>query len=172
MKLDLWMLDRLDTFTTKLQRKGILLTSVHVYVAGVTLASNVVNPVVIDHRWLVPFAGLVWGVSLFFKLKWADENKDYPSSVRMMEKLNAKALRNREDDCVMRWMWLVLWMFLVPSWILNIIEGDYIKAISSTVALNSAVLLGFIDGCFFIGPGEFAKQTKEKHVHNAITSRG
>lgn len=168
MKLDLWLLDKLDRLTTKAQKRGYLLTSIHVHVAGVALASNVLNPVLTGNKWLIPFAGLVWGVNLFFRQRWAGLNKDYPSSVRMVERLNAKALESRETDTPYRYMWIALIVMLVPSMILDGIGGEYIKAITEFVAIISASLVTFIEGCFFIGPGEFAKQTQSQDVKNAV----
>ena len=172
MKLDIWLLDKLDSLTTKLQRKGYLLTSIHVHVSGVIFASAILSCFLKGQFvWMVVVGG-VFGLILFGINIWAQNHKDYPSSVKMMEKLNAKVLYNRENRSLYRWIWLAFIVTLWPLDLVDVFSGNISKGIMSSICLFSMVLSCFLDGCFFIGPGEFAKETQSQDVkddvHNSI----
>ncbi len=170
MKLDLWMLDKLDSLTTKAQRRGYLLTSVHVHCAGVVFASGTMESWLSGSRWGLVIIGTYWAAYLFFTARWANNNKDYPVSVKIMERLNSAALAAREATAS-RIIWWVFVVAFCPLDILNIVNGEYGRGILGLVFTASLFTMAYLNACFFIGPGEFAKQSQDQHVHNAVTQK-
>ena len=106
-KLDLWLLNKLDAFTIKLQRKGYRLTEFYVYVAGTVLISVLLDISMTQRasQWLFVFCGTIWGGWLWRSIQWANTNKDYPESHKLMEGLNAKALFERENMVTFRYLY-------------------------------------------------------------------
>lgn len=171
-KLDLWLLDKLDTFTTKLQRKGWMLTELYVYVAGATLVFNLGTVWLGGNPWMICWVGGIWGAWLFAAIRWANQNKDYPVSVKIMEALNARALAYREDEAKFRFVW---WGMLIGfgsgNIILAITTGDYLGNTLSTLGLASPLLMLYLHGCFYIGPGHFARDEQKQLRGDEVLDR-
>lgn len=172
--MDRWLLNKVDCATLKLQRKGYLLTTAHVNVAGVTFISTVLHASLLSSNVAraisIMLCGAVWGSYLWGTTKWAHKNQDYPQSVRMVERLNAKALRSREMDKWIRVAFLWLSALQILAFPAYLFEGDIIKGFTSAIGTLSPTLGYYLNGCSFIGPGEFAKQQQEHSVQNAATN--
>ena len=161
---DLWLLDKLDTFTTKLQRKGYRLTELYVQVAGATLVFNLSTVWLGKNPFLICWVGGIWGAWLFAAIRWANLNKDYPTSLKIMECLNKEALAYREREFNFRVLW---WMMLIGLGGGNIINavffnGGFLSSILSTLGLASPLLMLYLHGCFYIGPGHFARDAQKQ----------
>jgi len=165
-----WIIDRLDMGTTKLQRCGWLLTDIHVYNAGIAFVCSVSETALMGHYWWLPFSGGVWGAMLWANIRWAERNKDYPNSSRMMNNLNSKALWHRQKDRWFYHVWLFFFCFFVPIEISRLISGNFL-AIIAIIGIFAMPLTCYLCACTFIGPGEFAKDTKEVVSHNMVLDR-
>lgn len=169
--MDRWLLDKIDRATTKMQRKGYLLTSTHAYVAGITFVSNLAYANMQPTRWfLIPLAGAVWGCYLWGTTKWARENEDYPASARILERLDAEALESRESDGWLRRCFMYLLALTLPGDVLYCFEGDWFKGILGRLSTAAPMLGYYLNGCFFVGPGHFAKEQQELTSQDAVTS--
>jgi hypothetical protein len=157
-KLDTWLIEILDKAATKAQRHGILLTSIHVTVMGALLITATIFNFLYNPALITIFGGAVWGSWLFVYIKWANENKDYPHSIRMMEKLNAKAIYLREQEYFTRLVWLSLLMMMI---LFSPIGYEFYGIYSVILGILSIGILPalawYLNGSTFLGPGHFAK---------------
>lgn len=161
-KIDNWLINQLDKATTKLQKKGALLTSIHVNVMGLTLLIQ------ISLNWIhyspasIILSGGLWGSWLWVYVAWANANKDYPTSARIMERLNAKVIALREKEFLTR----LTWLFLIPVCYLGSVIAPTQKDTTLIIILNllsplTPTLSWYLNCCQFLGPGHFAKETKQ-----------
>jgi len=176
-RLDAAILNKLDRATTYAQRRGILLTNIHVGACGATLLLTMSSHMIpTPDPFGVGLSVVVWGSWLFGYLIWAKDNKDYPTSSRMMERLNVAAVHLRESEYFMRCFWLFLLLLTVAGCIFRLVHYKDMAEIASAVLNNigcaCATTMWYLNGCMFLGPGHFAKNRKEKSILNAITLRG
>lgn len=171
--MDKWLLDRLDSLTLKLQKRGYLLTTLHVNVAGFTFISNVLScayGIEGGFRFFGIFMnGLVWGGWLFATQRWALANQDYPYSIKMVDRLNAEALRHRDDNWSFRlcFIWILTFL-MVPAAMVDFSLGKILDGVLTVVAGISPVVQFYLNGCFFVGPGQFASKQQERELENAV----
>lgn len=163
--MDKWLLDRLNSITLKLQKRGYLLTTLHVNVAGFTFISSILSASMLSSTTgrivCMSLNGAVWGSYLWGTQKWALANQDYPQSLKMVDKLNAVALEYRETE----WLWrmLAFWSTIlqVPGALVAIVYFDP-HTLANIVAMASIWLTWGLNGCFFVGPGQFASKQREQ----------
>lgn len=153
-KLDDYLLTKLDSVTTMLQKRGILLTTIRVAAIGTSTAGMIVG-----HRdspgWMAAF-GLLWGINTIATIYWARNNRDYPENVRKMRELNARSIEIRENGLFQRYLWLGLTFWET---------ADLIFSTGSLFTIIGCATFGlceFLGACTFLGPGEFAKERKAK----------
>lgn len=167
-KLDAFLVDRLDAVTAKLQRRGVLLTTAITGNAAVVLSTALAVALFpTPHYYIAGLCGFIWSVHLGFTIKWANENKDYPLSVRMTEKLNSEVLRERESPhgLIFRAGWIYLSLLIITSNIVSCIWGDQSLSVTILSVINMFAASGtcWLRACRFLGPGEFAKNRKTAH---------
>lgn len=163
--MDTKILNWLDAITTKLQRKGYLLTAVYVWVAFLNLLIQLANQNQTPYRaFFIPMVGVVWGIWLYGSVRWAQANKDYPQSVRMMEKLNARVLHDREME-----RWWRGFMRYMSCFFIGLDIGEIIflqgKLVSNLLDISAWIIMTImihLHGCFYLGPGHFAKDTQKE----------
>ena len=174
-KLDLWLLNKLDAFTIKLQRKGYRLTEFYVYVVGTTLISTLLDISMMQAppTWLFVFCGTIWGGWLWRSIQWANTNKDYPESHKLMEGLNARALFERENMFVFRSFYGSMMTAFAVLEIARFMTGThgFVYIIVSLISTLVPVLMFYLQGCFYIGPGHFAKDRQEQLQGNEVLDR-
>lgn len=160
--IDLYLLNTLDTLTTKLQRRGWLLTEAYVYVAALVLVSQCTVLIYLQWRGSALMAGIILGTWLAGSCRWASSYRSYPESAKMQQRLNADALAAREREM---WVRAVFWWLCLglgfPSTVAAIIVGDYQGAVFRLMADLSILTMYYLHGCFYLGPGEFGKQKRE-----------
>jgi len=172
--MDDYLIDKFDRVALWAQRHGYLLTEIKVHVCGFGVASTVAYAWFRGSYFLAGFAMIVWGGLFVAALMDAKRYRDYPSSVRMIERLNAKALEERENPfsrlCRLGIVWcMVLGM---PADVLAVIEGEITKAILGIMASIGPLLVIFSATWFYIGPGEFNKKKQEVTNGQEIFDRG
>jgi hypothetical protein len=173
--LDLWLLNKLDALTTKLQRKGYRLTEFYVYVVGTVLISVLLSlSMAKAQSWLFVLCGVIWGGWLWAAIRWANANKDYPESHKLMEKLNARALRERERDVTFRIIYSSMLTFFAVADVVLFIGGQYglVQTLISILSELAPILMFYLHGCFYIGPGHFAKERQERESRDMVRDNG
>ena len=167
-----YLTDKLDGLTTKLQQRGYRLTDINVWVIGTCFVVTVMGSISRESYVFAVINGLIWGHGLWERMRWAEKNKDYPESLSIMDRLNMEAMFWRE-----RFRWFTSLCCYVGLFFLSanatalIIEGGglaFFMGILEWIAIPAAFL---IRGCFFIGPGEFAKQKQDRELHNAVLDK-
>ncbi len=178
-KLDAALIDRLDRLTTKLQRRGVLLTGIHLVAAEtslvLTIAQRLTSSSGVSPFGLI-FDGIVWGGWAVAYRRWASQNKDYPESKRIMEQLNAKAVYYREYELYLRliWVWLVGLITIISGidLFVDLTIKNAVHQVLSILACLSPAIMWYLNPCIFLGPGHFAKDRKESFISDPITLRG
>lgn len=168
--LDLWLLNKLDSLTTKLQRKGYLLTYIYTQVAGLVFVTNTFQAWHAGrYIWLV-ICGTVWGAWLWGSIRWAEQNKDYPYSAKIMERLNARAVTERESAQFIRFAFIGMSVFLLITDAIGVATGvrPIFEALISSLGWYTVMLMIYLAGCFYIGPGHFAKDKQESVSRDVV----
>ena len=170
--LDLWLLNKLDALTTKLQRRGYRLTELYVNVAGVVLVLNVGSAWLFNGSLSLVFVGAVWGTWLWVSIHWANENKSYPESLKIMNNLNVKALSYREHERPLRCIWMGLGLLFTGLDVgLMVANGNIATHLVSMTATFSIWFMLHLHGCFYVGPGHFAKDRQEQLRGDEVLDR-
>lgn len=157
-----YLTDKLDVLTAKLQRRGYRLTNIQVYVLGVVFTSMVLGPWMRGSYVFMVLNGGLWGWNLWERLQWAEKHKDYPESIKQVERLNMGALYWRERFRWFTTMIIYACLFFSSLSIGLLLHEFSLGTVSMIVEWVSMTLAFVIRGCFFIGPGEFAKQKQER----------
>ena len=166
-----YLTDKLDVLTTKLQRRGYRLTNMQVWALFIIFVAAVAANWLDSSPVLMVINGVAWGLSLWERARWAEHNKDYPESVQLMKRLNAEALMWRER---LRWLTtLCIYVggFFVGMSVTLLLTEPKLSTACVIIAWLTIPTCFMLRGCFFIGPGEFAKQERESELHNAVLDK-
>lgn len=172
-KLDQYLLDKLDALTTRLQRKGYRLTEIYVQVAALVLISTLLDLSMSHARsWLFVFCGIIWGGWLWVAIRWANTHRDYPESHKLMERLNARALFERENMVIFRIFYgsMMTGFSIAEVWLFFVGTNGLLKALVAIISTLTPALMFYMHGCFYIGPGHFAKDQKTQLRGNETLS--
>jgi len=160
--MDKWIVDQFDRAGIWAQKRGWLLTDIRMHVGGLTFAVTVSSTWVQKNYWLMPLVLAVWGGHFIWALNRARWYRDYPSNIKMMQRLNAEAVRERETGMVFRLMFIGLWVTLMP---VNVYDALYKTSVAIEILDNLATFvpmcLLYVFTMIHLGPGEFAKQKQE-----------
>jgi hypothetical protein len=110
MSIDNFLVDKLDRAMTWVQKRGVSLCHVHVFVAGLTLVTGLTSTR--DSICFVLLGGF-WGTYLYFTIAWSNRNAGYPLNWRKLNTLNAEALRYRETERRVRLFWFFSFLIFV-----------------------------------------------------------
>lgn len=166
-RMDAYLIEKLDRVTTKLQKKGIKLTHIHVVAMVLTMFANIAN----NHGDPLGtvFSGVVWGAWLYGYQKWANENSDYSEVQRKMLSLNARVMLDREFQIIVRVVWFMIWPIDILKAYSEIRQTHYLDAVVTMLSIVTPTLCWYLNCCTFLGPGEFAKQ-KQEHTNRSYVN--
>ena len=171
MMISDYLTDKLDVLTTKLQRRGYRLTNMQVAVVGCTFVTTTFGSMSRDSYFFAALNGLLWGANLWERIVWAHRNQIYFESIKHVERLNSESLHWREMT-----RWFSSLVFFIGVFFIGMVTTSlFIEPKTWLVATIfewiSLIMAFMIRGCFFIGPGEFAKQERESELHNAVLDK-
>lgn len=166
--LDAFILRHADRVATALQRRGWLLTNTYVWLAAATLLFSISSVwVPTPEPAAVGLMVIVWGIWLFVSVRWAERNRDYPQSVKLMQQLNAAALleRERTHSRFIRLVWL---SFFIISIAVLAFVGVSPKRVFITLTDISAATMLYLQACTFLGPGDFASKRNREFAQDSV----
>lgn len=166
-----YLTDKVDALTTKLQRHGYRLTDMHVYACFAALSASVTACLARESLAFAAFNGALWGWNLWERLRWAEKNKDYCESLKAMDRLNMEALYWRVSTRWFSSLVIYFGIFFISLMVGGLIADPHLWHLFTIFEWIAIALSFVVRGCFFIGPGEFAKQERESELHNAVLDK-
>jgi len=166
--LDAFILSLIDSAVIKLQRRGWLLTNIYVGFSAAVLLfglSSALTPSLSPD--MLGLVIVFWGTWLFFSVRWAERNKDYPQSVKLTKQLNARAVYERENSSAV--FLRLFWLFLLNIGLLVLLlEGLVPKQVFVTLLDVSATVMVYLQACTFLGPGDFASKRNKEFARDTV----
>lgn len=180
--MDAWLIDKFDSATTRLQRRGYSLSAILLYEWNVQATSLIVSLGLTMGRfkWTYPamdgvvlfillLFGLAYIVATWMEMKRHDSERDYMENSRKTLKMNARVVMARDMKGTHRVFNLFLFTWLVfTTWALPPVT--IVDSTIWTIFCVCVVLRDYLECCTFVGPGEHVRERQASFSRDMATT--
>jgi len=172
-RIDRALCNSFDACAAWAQRHGYNLLAIRVYWSFAVLVSSLTQAIYFSRStaamWtIIALDAVVFGGLLGLRVREFNQNRDYPETVRIMQRLNAEALRQRETQAGFRVVFMIFFA-------INIVVFSFAQTLANTLtdSISYSALLGmwYLDTCTYLGPGEHSRKRQESGSEEAIKER-